>query len=260
MKTEVLLINPKKAAEMLRGNHRNRNISHIHVSRLAKAMAADEWKLNGDAIRFNGTDLIDGQHRLNAIIKSGKSIKTLVITELECDVFDSIDVGKLRSAANTLQAQGEKNTKLLGAALRNVRNVLSNRVVNNDGITNVEIIRGLEQHPDLRRSVERIHSLKIVKSLIPGGWAAALHYLFNLKDEAMAELFFDALETGSISAASDPVHVLRQRLLLNNGSASKLLGNHIAALVVKSWNAVLKNEKIKILRWSNTEPFPQLAR
>lgn len=260
MKTEVKTITPKMAGEMLKGNRRNRNVSTTHVNRLAAAILAGEWKLNGDAIRFNGNDLIDGQHRLNAIIKAGKAVKTLVITELDSDVFDSIDIGKVRSSANTLETIGEKNCNVLAAALRNLRNILAGKVMFGESITNVEIMKGLAEHPELRSSCSRIINMKVVKGLLPSGWATALHYLFSRKDETMAELFFHALETGSNLTSTDPIHLLRNRLIGNKTGATRLPPVHLAAITIKAWNGAVKGEKMKVLRWANGEDFPLIEK
>lgn len=256
MKTEVRTINPKQASEMLKGNTRNRNVSTPHVNRLAAAMRAGEWKVNGDAIRFNGVQLIDGQHRLHAIIKSGVTIKTLVITDLPPDVFDSIDIGKQRSGGNTLEAAGEKYPKLIAAALRKLKWILKGRADEIDAITNVEVMRGLAEHPEIRRAAARIMCSKVVKSLIPPGALVALHYLFCKKDETLAELFIASLDEGSGLVVHDPIYWLRQRLVQNKCNAAKLQTGHMMALTIKAWNAMRGGEKVRTLKWNSGEKFP----
>ena len=106
MLVELRTITPDIAKEMLLKNTNNRPVSEKHVRRLAKEITEDRWQLNGDTIRFNGTRLVDGQHRLLAVVKSGKAIETLVVDGLESDVFKTIDIGKIRSNGDTLAADG----------------------------------------------------------------------------------------------------------------------------------------------------------
>lgn len=256
MKVITEKISPKKAGEMLKGNTHNRNINGHHVDRLAAAMLSGEWKLNGDAIRFNGSNLIDGQHRLQAIIKSGKTIQTLVIYDLPEDVFDTIDIGKVRSGANTLEAAGEKNSTTVACALRMLKAILTGNPDSKDKVTNVEIMQGLGQHPDIRRSAQVVMSKQVARVLGRVSILTALHYLFAKKDSMLADLFVAALDDGSGLMSNDPIYHLRQKLLQNKLSPAKLSNGRIAHLIVKSWNSVRTGEKVKLLRVTSDEAFP----
>jgi hypothetical protein len=73
-------VTPKKAMEWLKRNIANRPLSPVTVNNYARAMSDRAWKLNGDCVRFNGNgDLVDGQHRLTACVKSGQSFETYIV-------------------------------------------------------------------------------------------------------------------------------------------------------------------------------------
>ena len=116
MKTQVLTITPKKAQELLEGNKRNRPVRKSHVRQLAEEMKAGKWVVNGVPIIFNGKLLIDGQHRLMACIESDKPFDTLVVSDVAPNSFLTIDVGRKRTAADTLATRGEENYAALAAA------------------------------------------------------------------------------------------------------------------------------------------------
>lgn len=258
MKTEIRTITPKTASEMLKGNTRNRHVSDNHVNRLAAAILAGEWKLNGDAIRMNGGKLIDGQHRLHAVIKSGKPIRTLVVSGLDDDVFDTIDIGRKRTGANTLEVFGEKNAALLAGALRIIKLILAGKAPHNTSITNVEMAQVLAEHPDARESCTRISGLHMVRQMLRPSVAVALHYLFKCRDAEMADLFFSALNEGANLMPTDPVHVLRQRLIGTRSGNLRLNLNSQAAFTIKAWNACIRGEKIRCLKWVDKEAFPEI--
>lgn len=87
MKCSVINISPKLAEKMLVGNEINRNVSHSLVDRYARDMRNGNWQLNGEPITFNKSkQLTNGQHRLLAIIRSGKTIPMVVIEEVDDDV------------------------------------------------------------------------------------------------------------------------------------------------------------------------------
>ena len=82
MKTEVKLITPQIAEEMLKKNPMNRRVKDFVISEYSRVMKAGLWKENtGEAIKFasDGT-LLDGQHRLTALIKANVSLYFLIIT------------------------------------------------------------------------------------------------------------------------------------------------------------------------------------
>ena len=72
MKMEWVLITPEGAAALLRHNAGNRNLRSTVVEHYADQMKRNEWQATHQAIAI-GADgsIIDGQHRLSAIIRSG---------------------------------------------------------------------------------------------------------------------------------------------------------------------------------------------
>ena len=70
----VALITPEKAAEMLKTfNQGNRKISDGLVKQYARAMKNDSWSHITELSFDTSNRLIDGQHRLSAVIKSNNS-------------------------------------------------------------------------------------------------------------------------------------------------------------------------------------------
>ena len=110
-------IDPNKARVYLEGNDNNRPLSAKHVEYLAGEIRNDRWQMNGETIKFNGSRLLDGQHRLHAIIKAGRPITTVVARGLDSETFHTIDSGKKRSAADTLSVAGERSSTRIAAAL-----------------------------------------------------------------------------------------------------------------------------------------------
>lgn len=101
MKLQVMNVTPAKAAGWLKMNTINRPVRKQHVARLAQAMKRGEWVANHQAIALNGSKLIDGQHRLMAVIESGLSfVEMSVIADADTKHFDTIDIGVKRSNAD----------------------------------------------------------------------------------------------------------------------------------------------------------------
>jgi len=99
-------ITPSIAEAMLGYNSENRNINHRRVAVIRDDILADRWEFNGDAIRFDENGImIDGQHRLAAIVMAGKSVASLVVRGVPVAARKTIDQGKSRSLADVLKIE-----------------------------------------------------------------------------------------------------------------------------------------------------------
>lgn len=111
MKCKQEKITPNKAAILLKKNPKNRDIDGAHVTYLAKQMTDGEWQDNGQTIVISDTDsLVDGQHRLMAIIESGITLMLLVVRGVEDEVIHSIDTGKARGLSDVFRLEGHAST------------------------------------------------------------------------------------------------------------------------------------------------------
>lgn len=111
-------ITPAKALEYLKMNVNNyRKLSKAKVAIYAKDMSEGRWVLNGETIVFaeNGI-LLDGQHRLAAVIQSGKTVEMTVVRGINNNV-NLFDVGMSRTTGQLVKAEGyDVNSSTLAAA------------------------------------------------------------------------------------------------------------------------------------------------
>ena len=105
---DIERITPSIASEYLRKNTPfNRSIRSKRVETYADEMRRGGWKLNGESICFNKKgELVDGQHRLLAIIKAGVPIETTVIRGIENDVV-LFDRGGNRTETQILRMRND---------------------------------------------------------------------------------------------------------------------------------------------------------
>jgi hypothetical protein len=96
-------ISPALAKIYLDLNRSNRTIRQMRVNLYARKMTDGRWRLTHQGIAFGADgELYDGQHRLLAVIQSGKTVRMLVIRGLPREAREEIDTGKTRSAADNL--------------------------------------------------------------------------------------------------------------------------------------------------------------
>lgn len=80
----VDIITPEQAQAYLDNNAKHRPIKDKKVAEYMAQMQDGAWKLNGKAICFDSTGrLLNGQHRLSAVVRSGVSLTTLVVRGLD---------------------------------------------------------------------------------------------------------------------------------------------------------------------------------
>ena len=257
MKAELKTITPAIAQTMLEKNTGNRAINRLHVENLAKEMKFGRWKVNGDTICLNASRLIDGQNRLLAVLLSGVTIQSFVIEGLPSDVFDTKDVGKRRSAGDTLGVQGEINAYRLAATLILVDKYMTGRADKSVGYSNTEIAELLAKYPEARQSLQTSHK---TNGLIAPSLLDACHYLFSRKDAVLADEFVEKVIRGTGLEEGKPWYVLRERLMKNSISKAKLSKTYVMALCIKAWNHARAGTKVRILRWreegDSVEQFP----
>ena len=100
------LITPEIARQLLLRNRIEfqRKLKMRVVNSYAQDMKAGLWQKNGEPIHLDSDGrLVNGQHRLRAIIESGVSIELYVIHNVDATLFDS---GYRRNLGDQLQMNG----------------------------------------------------------------------------------------------------------------------------------------------------------
>lgn len=267
---EVVMITPEIASAMLTKNNHNRNPRPAVVTSYAADMLADDWRWTGDPIRFAGDwrgdgTLIDGQHRLKAVVESGCTLPFLVLSGLEVSAQENIDGGVPRKFHDVLALRGEENATNLAAIIRLVASWESGarRTIGNAGkYTNAQYLRTLEAHPELRdfasESTRNISNhVQLTGSLVGFCW-----WLFASVDPDDAAGFFERLGTDVGHSKGEPVYELRRTLAANaENNRGERSRTWMIAVTIKAWNAYRRGETVGVYRWrpggARPEAFPE---
>jgi hypothetical protein len=112
MKSTIKTITPANAESLLKKNKNNRTVRPRRVDQYAKQIVSGQWQVTGEAIKIalDGS-LLDGQHRLLAVIKAGIPTEFLVVEGLDPNVFKVLDSGLMRSAGDALSSVGFTSSK-----------------------------------------------------------------------------------------------------------------------------------------------------
>jgi len=262
----VAEITPELAKELLaNSNHGNRPLKKAHIKMLTSSLKNDEWMLNGESITFSSSGrLLDGQHRLNACINSGKSFQTIVITGIEDEsAFGTIDIGKPRSVTDLMDLQGLPKAPLFSAIAKQHKAWVETENEHKNKFT-------LAPRQYTERSIA-LHGKKHVSTILPafeasqklGRKSAAIGFAALLiLDAAMddGEEFFAELESiwkdECIPDPQSPSFVLYDYITKEENIFRPATMTLLAALTIKAFNAHVKKDPIKKLFWKPTEGFP----
>jgi len=118
---KMVKITPEVAANYLKFNTKNRKDKAKHINFLANQMISGDFLENGESIvfDFNGA-LLDGQHRLKAIIKSGLSYNIPIVRGAKPLSLATYDTGKNRSASDILDLNGFKYSGHLSILIKSI--------------------------------------------------------------------------------------------------------------------------------------------
>lgn len=270
---EIMLVTPELAQEWLENTKfNNRHIVDRLVNKIARDIKSNKWVYDGNSIKFDKDDnLIDGQHRLWAILKSDMNVQCLIIRGLDDRAKNIIDTGKSRTNSDVLHFNGFINTASLANACRLAIGYRKNSGNLYDwaggsakaNCSTSEILNEAQENTKLVSSLQDVISKKFTKKFMGIGTAAFCHYIFTKKDKLMADEFFYLLEKGIDLPEGHPVLALRNCLTLRDHLTSKLAkgGNYrsayLIALVIKAWNVFRDGRRdIKRLKFGDDEQYP----
>lgn len=272
-------ITPHRAAVMLARNpsselihiNKQRTQKRPRIAQYATEMSNDNWILNCQGISFD-TDgfLMDGQHRLQACIKSGCSFETVIGFGFPVKGFMKVDSGGVRTASDVFHMRGVKNSSQVVAALRWIHsiNIGLRRGSTTSGASSApfnlpttEDIWGW--HLDNRDVETSLHKIKIIRNahLMSNSAAYAYYVLFARLDSEAADIFMTKVFAGvGLNSMRDPAYVVRTRLVENQSKTTgRLTQLEACCFLVKAWNATRQNVEIKVLRYGREEVFPKVV-
>lgn len=257
---ELVDITPEIAATWLKSNTHNRNFRPAVAASYAADMTAGAWLENGQSIRFatDGT-LLDGQHRLTAIRDSGVTIRMLVVRGLPNETQMTMDTGAKRTFADVLRMDGEKWAPALAAVCLRVyqwKQGLRKNLKGGARPTHRQLLDTLQEHPEIRRSVEIADRVRMSGSLT-ASTAALCHWLFVNIDADDCAFFFARLTDGAGLMVDDPIYALRRALENLSAGQGKPEEPHVTALMIKAWNFYRAGTPVGLLKYRSGGASPE---
>lgn len=216
-------ITPEKAAELLKANTRNRKLRQSLVDLYASDMKAGLWLQThqGIAINCDGT-ILDGQHRLAAIVASGVTITMLVARGVPASSQVAMDDHAKRSCADALTLDRGEPVSTAIVAIAKACCELSSSGFGKGRLTRrgaAEAIDALRPALDFVKGFLEPRQRGVTSSAV---WAAIALSWFYVRDLERLKEFCEVL-TGREMPASDgdrAAVILREWLLRSGASGA----------------------------------------
>lgn len=233
-----------------------------HVRKLANAMTENMWAPNTENIKIaylgNKAFLIDGQHRLNAVIMAKKSVQMLVariIVKDEAELMfqtTHIDIGKNRDTADMLHLLGIEEAKTLIPSVKVMLNLTSGNPYfwrTKDPWTVTELHEFMQPRQlALREAAQGGGALtKKLKGLPRRSLVAA--YYFTHQHHKNADIFWSAMKTGENLSEGSPMLTLREFIRQNH--FTEIDTHNIydgVGVIFYAFNKFLENEELRRIR------------
>ncbi|MFF3967872.1 hypothetical protein ACFYZI_40750 [Streptomyces griseorubiginosus] len=253
----VHVVTPQIAATWLQFNRpENRRISQRAVAGLAAAMLAGEYLLTHQPIAFDAHGrLIDGQHRLTAVVQSGITVQMWVITGADPDTFGVVDTGLARRPTQFLRIKHSTN---IHGALGMIR--FAEACQANDGQVPetfqfamdvkpcLDMLTAWPEVQDYAQATDRIFRCC---RLPPAPLLAVLAQAARGNYPELLGTFVARLKDGAELSTTSPILALRRRGMEHrNGLRAFKDRVTMYGVMVKAWNAHTQDNGISCLKFT----------
>lgn len=265
--SKVETISPNTAIMYLKNAGKNRKLSEKKVQDYAKQMTDGEWVLNGEPIIFGKSgNLIDGQHRLRAVIYANATVQMLVVRGVNDEYFDSIDSGKSRTLFDVFSCNNIANASIVSAAVKKYNIICSNpkscffRDYSNLTSCRKVLLETYNHHAEVFDYAATFGANLYAKKRLasPANIGAIYAYLMLVKEheqEKIEEFFwflFSNKEAAATPAYSASLEV-RNRIISAALSGKKFEPKTLQNMFAVAWNSFIEGKEVKKLHVSNEE-------
>lgn len=244
-------ITPATALVFLENNTRNRKITRSRVALYAKDMEQGKWQNNGDAIRFSEAgDLIDGQHRLHAVIKSGLTFQdAIVIRGIADGAMKTIDSGFSRTNSAVMSMEfgiPSRLSLLISSAISYRLNYEAGRAINTTtglststimeyyklNMSDADEIAGVvDLYPKARCVISKSRLVGLFMILYFAGSRTE-------KRKALIDGFLQRTMLGNNLAMGTTEYSLNTVLTRNKSATAKYSTDYIMKMSIRAWNSI----------------------
>lgn len=255
----VVDLTPQMAADWLNHcNSHNRKLIDSHVDYLAGEMKAGRWRLTHQGIAFSTLGvLLDGQHRLWAVVMSGVTVPMRVFVNEPHETMEVLDTGKRRTNDQILTLAGGLGevSRVELAALRAMLGGFARRAKRSPGAERELLV---QHRQAIRFALDHLPRSGRFRGITTATTHAVIARAWYSVDRDQLRHFTDVLRSGVPKGEHDqPVMLLFQFLIAGReGRRSQPYEREVYAKTERALAAFLKGERPNKLYATPKELFP----
>ena len=272
--TKMVLITPESAKELLKLNVSNRPLNQVTVDWYAKQMTNGQWTISGQTISISDKNtLIDGQHRLAAVVKSGKEIMFNVAYNVPFQSFVNYDSVRSRGLSDVFAIENILNYKTISSIISKY-NALSlgqlsylgfgnsnqsGGIKKKSKFTNIEALGLYNSNKELFQEVCHVSERCYVKIKLftPSQIGAFMYYLIVDKKHNKEKVFsFFTQLFFNENVENKSIYHLREKLINGSIGQFRMVSKLKYIYLVKCWNAFVVGKEIKIYTFNDSDVAP----
>jgi hypothetical protein len=248
---------PEFARELLRHlpAHQRRRMA-AYAEQLADAFRRGEFTHSPQPIILDTAgNVLDGQHRLLACVLSGISFGAVIVRGVPADMFDKIDIGRKRLAAQfvtgayanqvTASARLTMAYHRSGGTMRDLHRLTVTATI-------TQVLAEIAARPELEKLVARVEPIR-KSSGVPLSPLLAVTALGSPVGDLVVNEWITGLATGAELYRGDPRLALREVFAGQSRAARSLRVSSARrqswGLIVKAWNAHVGGATVHLLRF-----------
>jgi hypothetical protein len=233
---------------------KNRPVHQSQVNTYMADMKAGRWGRNHQGIAFdkNGI-LMDGQHRIWAVIESGVTIMIPVTWGLDREAQITIDSGLKRSTADVAAIVGFEGVTAIhvGIAKAIVRGVGLTKPSN----TRIQELEMLRDHWKAIEFTLSCFPKSKVRAITRAPVMAVIARAYYTQDAEKLRKFTGVLVSGITSDDKDHIIITLRNWLMTTKGAGGQMTTEVYGKTTRALEAFLKGEKLRTLYATKTEVF-----
>ena len=267
----LVYITPEIAKHYLSYNTQNRKESGSSINFLTEQMNKGLFIENGESIVFDkNMKLTDGQHRLMAIIKSGKSYHIPVVKGVNIKSMATYDTGKNRTAADVLSINGFKNANLLSTFIKLINKYEKNNskaskplsYSRDEQLTNQQILNYCKENYDwlyqIMLQVSNIYVKSEIK-VISNSHLCYLAYMIGGKTPDQSVYDFIKNIYGLNRSQDTATSYLYSKLYKSKINKEPLGFYWVLGMTIKAWNYFIDgNPSVRFFRFNTEQELPKI--
>lgn len=264
-KDGVYTVTPAMAKSWLehRNLERNRVYSDNIAAKYATDMRAGRWKTTHQGIAFDWDGfLLDGQHRLGAIVINGKPVELDVRVGCDPSTFDVLDTGHKRAANQMIHHPHRKimssAARFLGVVDGTIRSGNIRGGVYAHTTSSAEVLEVVANWPELGTFAASAQHVRNRAQIIAAPHLAVLAQASRTQYADRIPTWLDGLAFGENLTGSDSRLHLRNRFAADR-RALNAQQPMAYALIARAWNAYAVGADMGVLRVRGEDHMPEVV-